>query len=401
MGTLGRFLRRHRTLVVICAGTAGWAFSFGVSAPLAALWLSAAGCADALTGGNTGTYYLGMAVTAAAVPWLMRRWGNVCSVVGMIGAGAATVLFPWGEGVAWWFLVRFGAGAAGALCVIPLETLVNQEAEPEHRSRNFGCYAVAITLGYALGNAVGLELYPTAPRLAFLVGGAVAILSAVPVCCWLPAPMGQHQEAERAPLEVRRNLLSYGSAWNQGFLEGVMITFLPLHLFSLGLSGGEVGGMTSLAVVGVLVVQLPVAWLADRVGRTAVLLGCYGVVILGLGMVPACGPSVWLAVWLFAVGACSGAFYPLGLALLGERLPAHALARANACFLAVECAGCIAGPVVTGHVREWFGEEAMFPLAQAALGVFLLAWVVFGRRGSRSGHPQAEVAETGTARHAA
>src|SRR5262245_19387420 len=179
MGALSRFLRRHQILLVICLATAGWAFSFGVAAPLAALWLAGAGCADPVNGNNTGTYYVGMALAAAAVPWLMRRGGKACPVAGMVLSGAATALFPWGAGVGWWFLVRFCGGAAGALCVIPLETYVNRAAAPGHRARNFGFYALAITLGYALGNWVGLEMYPDAPRLAFAVGGAVAALSAL------------------------------------------------------------------------------------------------------------------------------------------------------------------------------------------------------------------------------
>ena len=173
-------------------------------------------------------------------------------------------------------------------------------------------------------------------------------------------------------LTLRRNLLAYGSAWNQGFLEGVMIAFLPLHLIGLGMTENAVGWLTSLTVVGVLLFQMPVAWLADRLGRTAVLLGCYALVVLGLGALPACTPSLWLAMWLFVVGACSGAFYPLGLALLGERLPDSALARANAWYLAIECAGCMAGPVAAGCARDWFGVRAMFIVGQAALVIFLL-----------------------------
>ncbi|MCI0459418.1 MAG: MFS transporter [Gemmataceae bacterium] len=377
--------------------TAGWAFSFGVGAPLAALWLAGAGWSDSVTGANTGSYYLAMALTAAAVPWLMRRLGRRCPVVGMATSGVTTALFPWGEGLVWCFLMRCGSGAAGALSVIPLETHVNHAAEPQHRARDFGFYAVALTLGYALGNWVGLELYSVEPRLAFAVGGGVSLLAALLVVCCLPVAPEEPEERQSPPLELRQNLLSYGSAWNQGFLEGVMITFLPLYLFSRQLTPGEVGWMTSLAVVGVLLFQLPVAWLADRLGRTAVLLGCYAVVLTGLGALPASGGLVWPALWLFAVGACSGAFYPLGLALLGERLPDSALARANACYLAVECAGCIAGPVVTGWVRDGFGPEAMFPLAQGALLLFLVAWAALQlhdrQRGGRQRGETAPVRE--------
>src|SRR5437763_6722476 len=176
MRALSGLLRRQRALLVICLATAGWSFSFGLGAPLSALWLAAQGCKDSVTGDNTGVYYLGMGLASAAVPWLMRRWGSGCTALGMLASGAGTALFPRGAGLTWWFLVRLGSGAAGAMSVIPLETHVNRGSPPEHRARNFGCYAVALTLGYALGNWVGLEMYIAAPRLAFAVGGAVAAL---------------------------------------------------------------------------------------------------------------------------------------------------------------------------------------------------------------------------------
>jgi MFS family permease len=399
MRVLSGFLRRQQALLVICLATVGWSFSFGLGAPLAALWLSAHGCADSITGDNTGVYYLGMGLAAAAVPWLMRRWGSRCTALGMLLSGLGTALFPWGAGLAWWFLVRLGSGAAGALSLIPLETHVNRGSAPEHRARNFGFYAVALTLGYALGNWVGLEMYEFAPRLAFAVGGAAAALAGFLV--WLalpPPPEVQAETGPRPPMEVRRNLLSFGSAWNQGFLEGVMITFLSKDLLALDMTGNEVAWLTSLTVVGVLLFQLPVAWLADRLGRAQVLLGCYAVTLLGLGVLPACGPSPWLALWLFLVGACSGAFYPLGLALLGGRLPDAALDRANAWYLAVECAGCMAGPVVIGHARVWLGAGAMFPVVQGAIALFLIVWLALRLRDRNR---SSETGEAGPSRDSA
>jgi MFS family permease len=405
MHALSGLLRRHQALLVICLATAGWSFGFGLGAPLSSLWLIKAGYKDSVAGENTSICYLGMALTSAAVPWLMRRWGRGCTAAGMIAFGVTTALFPWGFGVSWWFLVRLAGGAAGAMSIVPLETYVNRGSAPEHRARNFGFYAVAITLGYALGNWVGLDMYEAAPLLAFAVGGSVAVLAGCLV--WLalpPPPVIREERGPRPPLEIRRNFLSYGSAWNQGFLEGVMITFLSKDLLNLGLTGNAVAWLTSLAVVGVLLCQLPVAWLADRVGRARVLLGCYGLVLIGWGALPACGPSLWLALWLFLIGAGSGAFYPLGLALLGERLPGSALDRANACYLAVECAGCVAGPVVIGHARDWLGAPATCPAVQAALLLSLLLWVVLrlsdrkrhqgvtGRASERQDHPACEAA---------
>jgi MFS family permease len=321
----------RRALALICATSAGWSFSFGLGAPLASLWLDAAGCAKNVIGWNTGTYYAGMALAALGVPWVMQRFGKTCTVLGMLLSGLSVAAFPWGAGLAWWFGVRLLNGVAGAMSLIPLETYVNRDSPPEHRARNFAYYAVAVTLGWALGNWLGLHLYHTAPLLAFALGGAAAALSGVAVWAWLPRPRElPPAAASREPLPLGKNLLSFGSAWNQGFLEGGMVAFLSLYLLSLGLSNDQVGWLTSATMVGVLAFQIPVAWLADRFGRAVVLLGCYAAVVAALVALPLCTPSVWLVVWLLLVGACSGAFYPLGLALLGERVAETVLDRANA-----------------------------------------------------------------------
>src|SRR5262249_3573486 len=137
-------------------------------------------------------------------------------------------------------------------------------------------------------------------------------------------------------------------------------------------------------MIGVILAQAPVAWLADRLGRTAVLVGCNVVALLGIGCLMLPLGHVWMALWLFAVGACSGAFYPLGLALLGGRTPPAGLARASAWYLAINCVGSMVGPVIAGAVMDWFGRGAMFAAGAAAVGGVLAVWLALGpgRRGA-------------------
>jgi MFS family permease len=124
----------------------------------------------------------------------------------------------------------------------------------------------------------------------------------------------------------------------------------------------------------VILAQAPLAWLADRLGRTVMLVACNTAALLGIGCLLWTGSVAWLAVWLFVAGACSGALYPLGLALLGERTPAAGLSRAGAWFLAINCAGSITGPAVTGLAMKLFGRPAMFVAGGGALAVVLAAW---------------------------
>jgi MFS family permease len=358
-----------RTLLAHCLASAAWAFSFGLGAPLASLWLQDAGQDFTVIGLNTGTYYLGIALAAGLIPWLMRRWGRGCPVLGMVLSGLSVAAFPWGGSLAGWFVLRFVNGVAGAMSLIPLETYVNRHSPPDRRSRNFGFYAFAIAVGWALGNLVGLQLYTDLPRLAFALGGSAGLLAAAVAFAWMSWPAEPPEQRQgRAALEPVRNFLGFGSAWSQGFLEGGMVAFLSLYLLFLGLSEVRVSWLTSGIMIGVILFQVPVAWLADRLGRQAVLLGCYAVVAVGLGLLPFCGAdSVGLPAWLFLVGACSGAFYPLGLGLLGDRLPETALARAGAWYLGINCLGSLSGPVIMGKVMDQFGQPAMFAVGLAAV----------------------------------
>src|SRR5438132_4208844 len=117
-----------RRLALVCLCTAGWAFSFGLSTQLTSLWLKDRGFSNTVIGLNQGSYYLGLAVLAALLPWLMRRWGARCAVAGMVLSGLATALFPVAGSLAGWYACRLLAGAAGALSLIPLETYLSRDA---------------------------------------------------------------------------------------------------------------------------------------------------------------------------------------------------------------------------------------------------------------------------------
>jgi MFS family permease len=366
-----------RTLLPLCLASVFWAFSFGSGAQLASLWLKDAGYSATTIGLNTSLYYGGIALAAGLVPYLMRRWGHACPIVGMFATGVTVALFPWGGGLVGWHLLRLLNGFAAAMSLIPVESLVNHSAAPEQRSRDFGFYAFSIALGMALGIFLGMELYATTPWLGFLQGGLFGIAAAVVVDGWLPpseVPPEEHHG--RTPLEFRRNFLSFGSAWSQGFLEGGMMALLALYLISVGLSEEAAGGLMGGIMVGVIVFQVPLAWLADRLGRAPVLVGCYVVAAVGLTMVPFCSGTVALAFWLFLVGACSGAFYPMGLAILGDHLPPRSIPRASAWYLAINCLGSLVGPFCTGALIDAYGQRAMFVAGEVAVVSVVAAWAV-------------------------
>jgi MFS family permease len=362
-----------RNLIRICLATAGWAFSFGLGSQLTTHWLKDVAASDTVIGLNHACYYLGVALASLLVPTLTRRLGRACAPLGMVLSGLSLAVFPWGGGTLGWCGLRLLNGGAGALCLIPLETLVSQDSPAGQRTRHFGFYAVALTLAGAAGIWAGLHLFEPGNVLPFFLGAVSPVGSSLLLLSLRRSP-SVATTADAPPLAWAARHLSYGTAWSQGFLEGGMLAFLSLYLLSRGLSADTAGGLMGATMIGVILFQVPVAWLADRLGRLPVLLACYAVVLAGLLLVPWCQDTGLLTALLFLFGACCGAMYPLGLALLGDHGSEHALSRSYACYLAMECVGSQMGAAAMGRARDVWGEWAMFPVGAAAVGGVLLSW---------------------------
>ena len=66
----------------------------------------------------------------------------------------------------------------------------------------------------------------------------------------------------------------------------------------------------------------------------------------------------------------------LGLAILGQRLPAESVPRANAWYLAINCVGSLIGPTFTGALMDRLGKGAMFGAGQAAVLSVVAIWAL-------------------------
>lgn len=373
--------RHGRNLLIVCLASAGWAFSFGLGSQVITHWLHHRGASNTLIGLNHSTHYLGLALGSLLAPALARRLGVSAAAGGMSAAALTLAAFPLASGPVGWFALRLLNGAVSALGLIPLETLISRESPEVSRTRHFALYAVALTLGGALGIWVGLTLYEPEALWPFLPGAALALAAGLGLQFGVrPTVPLVEEAADSQPLEWRRDALSYGTAWCQGFLEGGMIAFLSLYLVARGLSADAAGALMGATMTGVVLFQVPAGWLADRFGRRPVLLGCYALVLMGLIAVPLCEHVAALTALLFVFGAASGAMYPLGLALLGERTGVGNLARAYAWYLALECVGSQLGAAVMGWARDLWGEPSMFTVGFCATLLVLAVWRLVSRR---------------------
>ena len=81
----------------------------------------------------------------------------------------------------------------------------------------------------------------------------------------MPRAIGavEEEESEARP-SLMRNRLSLGASWVQGFLEGGMITFLSIHLLSLGYEEAEVGGLMAALLMSIFLLPTLYVWIAGE-----------------------------------------------------------------------------------------------------------------------------------------
>ena len=365
-----------RGLLLICLAGGGWAFSFGVGSQLGTHWLKDQGANDSIIGLNHAVYYFGLTLGSLLSSRLIRQWNVRWAIFGLVLCALSLALFPRSGGLPGWFVWRLVNGLASSLSLLPLETFVSQGSKEGERSWNFGLFNGCLTVGGAAGIAIGLTLYEPGGMLPFYLGSLSAMSAALTLGLGQASLSSPWTDAARLTsaesLDWKNNFLSFGTAWIQGFLEGGMVAFVALYLErSLGMSEELAGILMGVTLVGVIIVQVPVGWLADRCGRLPVLLAAYAVIIGGLvGCHGADRRSGWAC-------GCALSERPRGL-FIPWACRFWETASSRACWCepipgtwpwiasAVEV-----GAAAMGEARALWGENAMFGAGLAAVGLVL------------------------------
>ena len=151
-----------------------------------------------------------------------------------------------------------------------------------------------------------------------------------------------------------------------GVIEYSYIALLPNFALRQGASADTALHLVSAFLWGGVVLAFLFGWLADRMRRERLMLWLIaGFIALAVpaGLAVAVSPVLAL-LGVFVLGGVACAYYTLGLAILGERLPVRDLASANAAFLVLYQLGTLGGPPAFGAAME-----AMPPMGFVAAGV--------------------------------
>ncbi len=346
---------------------------------LIALRADIEGYPNEMIGLMTSAYFFGFAIGTLRTGPIINRVGHIRSFAAFAAITSATmlsflmILDPWA-----WVVLRIIMGASIAGCFIVNESWLNNRATNQSRGVLLSVYMM---LGY-LASATGqqsLQIGNPGGVNVFLFAGILLILAIVPVALTRathPDPVAKPQ------LDLRRLFSISPTALSGCILGGAIMSSMwglgPVYARESGFDINQIATFMSIAVVGGLLLQLPVGRLSDRFDRRTVLLGI-SVAAIAPALVLSIGSAFNPLLLFLSIGCFGGlasTIYPISIAYANDYLNPEDVVSASAGFVLAFGVGAVVGPLAASAMMTLVGAGGLFLLTLLALAVLigLILW---------------------------
>ncbi len=408
---------QRRTVAVLGSGTALSGLGVTIGITLGGLLARDVAGSDSASGLGQTAGVLGSAVLAVPLARISDRSGRRAGLAvgfGIAVAGAVlTVLAAELDSLPLLLAGLFAFGAATA-CALQARYAAADLAAPERRGRDLSMVVWATTVGSVLGPNLagpgadlGVSLGLPALGGGFALSAVVFLLVAVLFLVLLrpdplllarqlrgagAAPAGRPRQATRAALAAvwadpggRLGLTAV--VVSHAVMVGVMV-MTPVHMGHAGGPEGTtlrlIGVVISVHVAGMYLFSPLVGWLADRVGRRAVVALAAALLLAAAALSGTAGPADagQLGAGLLLLGLGWSCGLVAGSTLVTEAVgPEQRPTAQGGTDLLMGLGAALAG-VVGGPLLAW-GGYGLVATVSAALVLPLVAALLLGRAGAR------------------
>lgn len=369
-------ITQWRSLAAAIATVTAVGAAIGLGVPLLSLLLDSRGYSSTMIGANTA--FAGLASIAAAplAAPIAARIGVAKSIMIMLILGAFSFLgFYYFDQIWMWFVLRIIMHFCLTVIFVLSEYWINTSAPPRHRGLVLGCYATALSLGFAVGPWLFAKTGSSGGG-AFYAGFIIILLALIPVII-ARKDSPEFEEGEHVPFIPY--IFSVPSATVAVFVYGAVQTggfaLLPVFGAKIGYQEADSALLLTMIGLGNICLQIPLGLISDRIyDRRIMLFICAVIGLLGMIIMPMLLPHWYiLAAVLFIWGGVVAGLYTVGLAHLGSKLTGRDLASANAAFMFCYAVGMLVGPQAVGIGMDTMGSDG-FP---TVLGAFFAIYVLF------------------------
>lgn len=367
-----------RDFLALTVSVAVVGLGLGATLPLTALALDQRGLGNHIVGLMTALGALGiLAVVPFVTRWVARFGPRTSMIAAVTVAALMTMLMQTGTNLIYWGVLRFIFGAALGVLFTVGEAWVNKLAPDGARGRVLALYATTFTLFQLIGPVL-VALLTGRIAWPFAACGALFLLS-IPGLALMSNRnhvIGNEHAADWKVVAPRMPVIILGTMFFALF-DALALSLLPLFGMRHGIPLEQALLSASVMLVGNTTLQFPMGWLADRIGRARVHMGCGLIACLLLPLIPFAATLPWL--WwtlLYVLGGAAGGIYVLALVACGERFSGQRLVAATAIINATWGVAGSGGPLLTGALMESINVNALVVVLWLGAAAFVasLLW---------------------------
>lgn len=365
-----------RNVTAAAAAVAVFGFALGQMFPLLSLLLEKQGYSDDLIGLNSAMSPIGILIASPFITPLARRIGT--RRVALVAAFLTILiilaykLFPSIEA---WFVLRLAQGMSVSTLFVLSEAWIVKYAAGGQRGRIVALYASVLSASFAAGPAliswIGIEGW-----LPFLIGAGVMAAAMLPLCLVRDehAPEASAHRPSFLTFAPKAPVLLAAVAMFAIF-DAASLGLLPVYGVRVGLDVSTSAQILTALIVGNVVLQMPLGWLADVLPKRLVMGGCAVVTAVLCFAMPASMGTLWMWPLLLVAGATGYGIYTIALAELGDRFKGDELVQGSAAFATMWGGGALVGSALAGWAMATFGPHGL-PLVLGVSFVIFFAGVI-------------------------
>jgi MFS family permease len=366
----------YLSMAAVIATASIFGLTYSLTAPLIALQLAQRGYGEFYIGLNAAMHAAGVLLIAPILPRLAVRFGARSLVVGaLVTTAALLALFPLVPAVWLWFPLRLGFGIGAEVLFVMSETWTNELSNDRVRGRTMALYTASLSLGMVGGPALLSVI--GARSLAYWVGAAICAAAIIFVAGpWVRSP-AKLERPESNPLKYFRMApIAIATTVLNAAIETAGLSFIAIYATGMGWSEEGAMRLISTLMLGAIILQLPIGWLADRMNPRRLALGLAVLSALSALVWPWMLAEHWLAYALiFVWGGLFVGIYTVMLTMVGSRYSGSDLVGIYAVMGLAWGGGALIGPSMAGvamSISAYYGLPIFVAIACAIFSVFML-----------------------------
>jgi len=285
-----------------------------------------------------------------------------------------------------WALMRILMGFCIAAINVVADGWLSERATSETRARILATNQIVLLSAMFLGSFM-INLASIDQATLYILAGVLLCGGVIPIAM-SSASAPDIEDAPAMPLAelVKASPVGVISVLVCGMLLSSLLSMLAVYAQAKSFTGVHLSLLVGAAIIGGVILQYPIGYLADRFERRKVMLYITLIAMFGTLAIPLVIDRELFIIVLLLVSLSSGiisSLYPLGIAETFDRLQHNEMGLAIGAMIMIYASGGIIGPYAIGLVMEHIGVNYFFT-AMAGIQLMFALFILYRSRVRRS-----------------